>query len=325
MNGNLFYRHFELDRATVNKEARTVDLSFSSETPVMRWFGQEILLHGEKNVDLSRLRSMGSALFNHNPDRIVGRVKDPKIENGKGRAAIVFDEDQEGEQAMQKVVSGSLRGVSVGYAINKFREVREGEEWEGVKGPAYVATRWTPYEISLTPIPADATVGVGRDATRSLDGIEIEHGNTKNFTEERTMNEEQIKALVESMLAARKVPSAEEIAAQVRDMLEQNAKPQFRITPDELIDLTGRAGAISPEAKAKVVDLYMEGKNATEVRNAILDMAAKKPDANDPGKGPEGNHQQDPAGYQPAYRKVEDVPDDVFDQMITNPDTMPIH
>lgn len=328
MNKNLFYRHFELDRAMVDKDARSVELAFSSETPVMRWFGSEILLHGRENVDLSRLKTMGSALFNHNPDHIVGPVKSPRIEDKKGRATIVFDQDDEGERAMQKVLSGSLRGVSVGYAINKFRELQKDEEWNGFRGPAYIATRWTPYEISLTPIPADASVGIGRDSTRSLEGIEIESStNNNNQKEVHEMNEEQIRAMIQAAIDKVATPDIGEITKQVRAAIAEDNKPQFRISPEELVDLTGRAGAISPEAKMKAMDLYMEGKNGNEIRNAILDMAAKKPDAGDHGNVPPvGN--TPPAstaqGRQMPYRKVEEVPDDVFDQMITDPNTMPL-
>lgn len=169
----LFYRSTEFDRSKVDEKKRSVDLSFSSETPIPRWFGKEILLHGSGNVELARLRSMGTVLMNHNPDIIVGPVKNPRIEDKKGRATIGFDNDEDGERAMQKVLSGSLRGVSVGYRIIKAREVLKDEEYEGIEGPALIALRWMPYEISLTPIPADATVGIGRELTRSLEGIEI--------------------------------------------------------------------------------------------------------------------------------------------------------
>lgn len=189
----LFYRSFELDRSKVNEDARSVELSFSSEAPVVRWFGQEVLLHGEANVDLKRLRSMGSALLNHNPDRIVGRVDNPRIEDKRGAATVVFDEDEDGERAFGKVKSRSLRGVSVGYAINAAKKLQEGEEWRGYQGPAIIATRWTPYEISLTPVPADSSIGIGREMTRSLDGIEIEGSDfPNNQLEVRTMTNDYL-------------------------------------------------------------------------------------------------------------------------------------
>ncbi len=77
MNKELFYRSFELDRAQVDEKTRTVPVSFSSETPVPRWFGSEYLLHGKNNVGLSRLKSMGSVLLNHNPGVIIGPLSKP--------------------------------------------------------------------------------------------------------------------------------------------------------------------------------------------------------------------------------------------------------
>lgn len=174
VKNNLFYRAMDLDRARVNNDDRSIDLSFSSEAEIPRWFGKEILLHGPDNVDLSRLKRFGSGLLNHNPNIIVGPLKDIRVEDKKGRARLMFDDDEDGNKALQKVKSGSLKGVSVGYAVYKFREIKNDEEWSGIKGPAMIATRWAPHEISLTPIPADASVGIGRDLSRSLEGIEIE-------------------------------------------------------------------------------------------------------------------------------------------------------
>lgn len=183
----LFYRSFELDRTKVDEEKREAELSFSSETPIRRWFGEEILLHGRNNVDLSRLKSVGAVLYGHRPDdikNIIGPVRKCWLDEEKrvGRAIMGFDEDETGNLAIVKVKSKSLRGVSFGYLINKARKLVEKEEWTdpdtkvSYRGPAVIATRWTPYEISLTPIPADASIGVGRELTRSLENIEFEKG-----------------------------------------------------------------------------------------------------------------------------------------------------
>ena len=176
INDSLFYRDFKLDTRTLDKTNRSIDLSLSSEYPVRRWYGKEILLHEINNVDLSRL---DSALFNHDPDKIIGSYSNQRIEKKQVRALLTFDDDELGNMAMNKVDSGSLRGASAGYSIEKFRELREGEEWEDeegkkYKGPALFALHWSPYEASLTPIGADHGVGIGRCATRSLAGIEIE-------------------------------------------------------------------------------------------------------------------------------------------------------
>ena len=51
-------------------EDRTFEFPFSSEYPVARYFGNEILSHEPKAADLSRLNDSAPLLFNHNPDRV---------------------------------------------------------------------------------------------------------------------------------------------------------------------------------------------------------------------------------------------------------------
>jgi len=63
-----------LSREEQPQESRRRTISFSSEEPYRRFFGMEILDHGENAVDLSRLNSVGVLLFNHNTDKVVGKV-----------------------------------------------------------------------------------------------------------------------------------------------------------------------------------------------------------------------------------------------------------
>ena len=49
-------------------EDRTYEFPFSSEYPVARYFGNEILSHEMDAADLSRLNDGAPLLFNHNPD-----------------------------------------------------------------------------------------------------------------------------------------------------------------------------------------------------------------------------------------------------------------
>lgn len=146
------------------ENGRRFELSFSSEEPYMRWFGNEVLSHGEGNVDLTRLNSIGVVLYNHNRDAVVGRIEKAWIEDRRGKAEIVFDDDEDSEKVYKKVQSGTLKGVSVGYSVDSWEEVAAGKKSsEGFDGPCSVALKWTPLEISIVSVPADATVGVGRE------------------------------------------------------------------------------------------------------------------------------------------------------------------
>lgn len=317
----LFYRSFELDRAALNKEERSVPLAFSSETPLERWFGKEILLHGAKNVDLTRLKTMGSALLNHDPGFILGRISSPRIEDKRGHATLVFDDDEDGNKGMGKVESGSLRGVSVGYMVEKFREVQKDESYNGIEGPALIATRWTPYEISLTPIPADASVGVGRAMTRSLDGIDIEPLTTRQ--EDDDMKRDEVLQLIREELPGM---FKEEITGLIGDAvttaMDDRDRPQIRVTPDEFRDLLGKAGAINVEAKARVAELMDEGRTAVEISNELLTLATA-PDARNNGQM--GNGRGKPTADRDLRKPVTSfgqIEDAVFFRGLTNPSSI---
>lgn len=167
--GNLS-REFNLD--SVNEEERSIELSFSSEEPYDRWFGTEILEHKSESIDLTRLNQIGVLLFNHDYDKVIGRIEKAWVENNRGKAKVVFDTDEDSEKIYQKVKSGTLKGVSVGYRVNNWEEVEQGAvSTDGrFQGPCSIATRWMPYEISIVSVPADPTVGVGRSFSEEDNG-----------------------------------------------------------------------------------------------------------------------------------------------------------
>ena len=157
-----FYGNF---RASEDEDSRKFVLSFSSEEPYERWYGVEILDHSEGAVDLTRLKEIGVVLFNHDRDVVLGKILRVWLEESRACAEIEFDTDDDSEKVYQKVKSGTLKGVSVGYQINCLEEVRANTTSADGKfeGPCFVANKWMPYEISIVSVPADATVGVGRD------------------------------------------------------------------------------------------------------------------------------------------------------------------
>lgn len=150
-------RSFNVNRSAINEQARTVELAFSSEEPVERWWGIEILEHSAVAVDLGRLRDGAALLVNHDFNQQIGVVESATIgSDGKGRAVVRFGKSEEAQRIFQDVIDGIRTKVSVGYSIDDWKQ----EERDGVL--YLTATRWTPYEISIVAVPADASVGVGR-------------------------------------------------------------------------------------------------------------------------------------------------------------------
>lgn len=159
-------RYSILQRVAGQGNERKFTLSFSSEKPVSRWFGNEILDHSPEAVDLSRLNQIGCVLFNHNRDCVIGKVTRAWVELNRAYAEIEIDDDDFSDTIFRKIQGGTLKGVSVGYSIDVIEEVKENAiSSDGrFKGPCTIAKRWTPFEISVVSVPADETVGIGREA-----------------------------------------------------------------------------------------------------------------------------------------------------------------
>jgi HK97 family phage major capsid protein len=172
-------RGFVLNREAIDESARTVTLSFSSGTPVRRWFGWEILSHDKGAVDLDRINNRGALLLNHDPDKQIGVVEEATVSGGKGRAVVRFSESALGAEIFNDVKAGIRANVSVGYEVRKVEPAGkiEGEE-------SFRVTQWEPLELSIVSIPADKRVGVGRSKGNQfmdtdLDSPEIQEGENQ--------------------------------------------------------------------------------------------------------------------------------------------------
>lgn len=155
---------FDMQVKADEENGNVFELSFSSEEPYMRYFGNEILDHADGACDLSRLNEIGVVLFNHDRNKVIGKIENAWVEDNRGKAKIKFDSDNDAKVIMEKVEKGTLKGVSVGYVIDNYEIVEKGKmSTDGrFEGPCYIARKWTPLEISIVSIPADSTVGVGR-------------------------------------------------------------------------------------------------------------------------------------------------------------------
>lgn len=159
--------NLRVDGFKVDKEARTCDLTFSSEEPVDMWYGTEILSHAPGAMRTGVRQGSMPALFNHDRDDLLGVIETIALgADRKGHATMRFGKDERGEWAMNQVDDGVLTNVSFMYRVYKFLEDTEEE--------TYTATDWEPYEISLVTIPADPTVGVGRAAGEEQHPVVIE-------------------------------------------------------------------------------------------------------------------------------------------------------
>jgi HK97 family phage major capsid protein len=155
----IFYREARFDRKAVDLKKRTVTICFSSETPVQRDGYSEVLSHRTGDYDFSRLNAGAPLLLNHDPEKQIGVVESAKVESDAsgrkvGRAVVRFSKSPLGDEMFNDVQDGIRKHVSVGYA--------QTSRIQGGDGNNCIRFKWMPYELTLTPIPADITTGVGR-------------------------------------------------------------------------------------------------------------------------------------------------------------------
>ncbi len=184
----LHKRTLEFQTRAVDEEKRTVELAFSSENPVERSFGFEVLDHSDGAVDLQRLNGGAALLVNHNTDDQVGVVDNARVDDDRvGRATVRFGNSERAQEIFRDVQDGIRRLVSVGYHIldTVRSEVKDGLD-------TVTATRWMPVEISLVAVPADATgSGVGRSINEDpVPENQVEE--TRQETENKIMETENI-------------------------------------------------------------------------------------------------------------------------------------
>ena len=145
INTGTLHRSAKFDRAAIDQAARTVALSFSSEAPVERWFGAEILDHSASSIRLGRINDAGPLLMDHDPECQVGVIEGVTVGQDRvGRALVRFGKSEDAEAAYQDVCDGIRQHVSVGYRVHKMIL-----ETKSDSGETYRATDWEPLEISI--------------------------------------------------------------------------------------------------------------------------------------------------------------------------------
>lgn len=257
---------FKTERKGEKQETK-LKFSLSSEYPVERWYGTEILSHEKDAVRLDRIKRQAMPLlFNHNWDDPVGMVDSGELSDGRLLVeAHLFDTARGRELAA--MLDGGLRNVSCAYRIY--------ETVEDKKSNTSTATDWEPYEASIVTVPADPSVGIGR----GLDGPEFECRMFRHSSPaEPAVTMEQSKMEDEKKGAA--APTAEKPAATPETKVEG---ARAKLEEKSALDLEqGRVRAIENLTKANKIpenirDTWVrQGYNLEQVSNDILKILEER-------------------------------------------------
>lgn len=182
-----FERSVSLTREAVDTEARTIEFALSSEEPYDRWWGREVLSHDRNAVRLGRLSSgRHPLLVDHNTRDQVGVIERAWIgDDRRLRCVARFGKSARAEEIFQDVIDGIRSLVSVGYRIHNAVLTKQGDE-----GDEWLVTDWEPHEGSIVAVPADPTVGVGRDAEQQLIRSFLSRFNPRAAKEHKPMDQD---------------------------------------------------------------------------------------------------------------------------------------
>lgn len=246
------YAMRDISLGEVDGESRTARFTFMTEMACDNWFVPESCLCERENCDLTRFENgVMPLLFNHNRDVVIGKISSVSFENKRAVAEVVFDTDEETDKIFNKVLSGSLKGVSVGYMRLHTVRVNAGMEYKGIKyeKTTDVTDLWQPYEVSIVSCPADPDCGVGREVNEiemEIKETESEEKAMEKDVKDTAIMQDSGKIAEEAMIAERNRIS--EIYAVCR---------QFNVAPE------------------KVESYIKDAKTVDAVRKAILDDMAE--------------------------------------------------
>lgn len=240
--------HTMFREATVERAAAEdgrIPIALSSETPVARWFGTEILDHGSTALDVKRLKARGLPLLDaHDTRQQIGRVEDITLDKDRVlRGMARFSESARAQEIKRDMLAGIRTDISIGYRVDEYL-VNEREE-------EYRATRWTPLECSTVAVAADETVGVGRSADRAADAV-----ITVPVKQERSMETTTVET----------PPAAAVPAVTVRENKEANERAA------NIAALCARHGAAD-----KTEEFLRSGASIEQVAMRLLETRASAP------------------------------------------------
>ena len=256
-------RSMGAEAKVVDEERRTVRIAVSSEEPVDRSFGAEILDHSERSIDLEFARSgRMPLLLDHDPRQQIGVVENVELDGSarRLRATVRFGKNGLAKEVFDDVVDGIRSNISVGYAVNEMD--REGKD-------SYRVNSWSPMEVSVVSIPADRTVGVGRAAETSP-----AQPKTETPKMERTMTE-NTQIDVEAVKAEAARSAAKETAEIYRLAAKHNKRDMADDAVKDGVSLAEFRGKLLDVIGSKPLDDSEIGLTKKEVRNFSLMNAVR--------------------------------------------------
>lgn len=209
--GTISFSRATIQQGSFNKEARTFDVTFATETPVYRnpWYADEafneILVCNPKNVRMERANN-GLPLFNNHRtyDGVLiqyGKVDNIRFENNEMVGTVTLGARAD-EAMVSDIENGIISGISVGYNVYSYERQPMSKDQ---KVPIYRATDWEPIEVSLAPVQADINSKIRSNEEHKIEFINLFKNNQMETLDEirKDATDEQLKRLDEILSITR--------------------------------------------------------------------------------------------------------------------------
>ena len=237
------YHYMDKEDKAIDVDARRVKVGVSTEEPVERSFGLEVIDHTKESMSLDFLNSgRAPLLLDHDMEKQIGVVERVELDEDarRLRAEVRFGKSALASEVFDDVTDGIRQNISVGYRIDG--RINRDDDPED-----YYRVATTPMEISIVSVPADQSnlVGVGRSVPAEP--------KTQPSMEDVTMTEEVKNDINLDAVKAEAVKAARKNDAEILNIA---AKHNMRDLGNEAI------------AKGMSVDAF---------RGSLLDAIGDKP------------------------------------------------
>lgn len=169
-----------LTRKLVDLEVRSdperIVATLSTEEPVDRHFGKEVLVHSESSIDMARAVEGLPLLWAHHPEQIVGRVENVRLSNKRLRGELRPGNTTFAKEVWEDIRAKVVTDLSIGYTVDDTSAKREGD--------VVRFFRWMPYEVSALAIGADRNAKIGRGADLKLENHSMEDKSNVEVVEQ---------------------------------------------------------------------------------------------------------------------------------------------
>lgn len=266
----------KVELAGYDPERRTVEFALSSEEPVNRYYGAEVLDHSDSSIDQTRLKRGIPLLYNHDPNQHIGTVTDYRIADKRLLVTARFGNSALAKEKEQDLADGILKDASAGYIPQEYKR-DAGDK----SGDTYRWTSWMPLEASLVPVPADPTVGMRSEGSnlpqfpvRCLDVVETDVTAVADPKKEVRIMETNTAPAIDAAQVGADAAKAERSRVSEIHALAASHKAAFT---REQAEKAVNEGTSVADVRRMILDKQVEDAKTNEVRNLnVLGLSDKE-------------------------------------------------